>query len=76
MQLGINGNELDELQPTFIDLKDESSAVGARLELELLENEHGDGGFDSEMEYAAGLFDREQMDSFHNLYVEILAAAC
>ena len=72
LQLGINGNELDELHPTLMELNDEFSAAGARLELELLENEYGDGGFDSEMEYAAGLFDREQMDAFHDLYVKIL----
>ena len=43
-----------------------------RLELELLENEYGDGGFDSEMEYAEGLFDPDQMKAFHELYVDLL----
>ena len=72
LQLGINGDELDVLKPTLIELNNDFSAAGARLELELLENEHGDGGFDSEMEYAKGLFDPTQMEDFHNLYVEIL----
>ena len=48
------------------------AAAGARLELELLENEYGDGGFDSEMEYAEGLFDPDQMKAFHELYVDLL----
>ena len=48
------------------------AADGARLELELLENEYGDGGFDSEMEYAEGLFDPDQMKAFHELYVDLL----
>ena len=72
LQLGINGDELDSLHPTLIPLQDEFSAAGARLELELLENEYGDGGFDSEMEYAEGLFDREQIETFHDLYIETL----
>jgi G3E family GTPase len=38
----------------------------------LLENEYGDGGFDSEMEYAEGLFDAERMKAFHELYVDLL----
>ena len=42
------------------------------LEMELLENEYGDNGFDSEMEYAEGLFNKERMEAFHDLYVEIL----
>ena len=42
------------------------------LELELLENEYGDGGFDSEMEWAEGLFDEKKMWAFHDLYIEIL----
>lgn len=48
------------------------AADGARLELVLLENEYGDGGFDSEMEYAEGLFDPAQMKAFHELYVDLL----
>ena len=35
------------------------AADGARLELELLENEYGDGGFDSEMEYAEYINQRD-----------------
>ena len=56
----------------MIELIDEFSAAGARLELELLENEFGDGGFDSEMEYAEGLFDKDRMEAFHDLYIQIL----
>ena len=72
LQLGINADELDEMKHELIELQDEFSAAGARLEMELLENEFGDGGFDSEMEYAEGLFDRERMEAFHDLYMEIL----
>ena len=72
LQLGINADELDALHPQMIPLVDTFSAAGARLELELLENEYGDGGFDSEMEYAEGLFDPEQMKAFHELYVDLL----
>jgi len=72
LQLGINADELDELPHEMIELADEFSAAGARLEMELLENEYGDNGFDSEMEYAEGLFEKERMERFHDLYVEIL----
>ena len=72
LQLGINGDELDVLHPKEIELEDAFAAAGARLELELLENEYGDGGFDSEMEYAEGLFDKEQMKEFHELYIDLL----
>ncbi|MBQ7215596.1 MAG: amino acid adenylation domain-containing protein [Synergistaceae bacterium] len=72
LQLGINASELDSLNPTFIELEDDFTSAGARLELELLENEYGDGGFDSEMEYAEGLFDRQKMEKFHDLYADIL----
>jgi hypothetical protein len=72
LQLGINANELDVFHPKWVKLEDAFSAAGARLELELLENEYGDGGFDSEMEYAEGLFDAERMKAFHELYVDLL----
>ena len=72
LQLGINGSPLLPLEPHRAPLNDAFTAAGARLELELLENEYGDGGFDSEMEYAEGLFEEDQMKDFHNLYVEIL----
>ena len=72
LQLGINGDELDELKHELVELNDEFSAAGARLEMELLENEFGDGGFDSEMEYAEGLFDKERIEAFHDLYIRIL----
>lgn len=44
-------DELSALHPQGIQLEDAFTAAGARLELELLENEYEDGGFDSEMEY-------------------------
>ena len=72
LQLGINANELDELKHELIELHDAFSAAGARLEMELLENEFGDGGFDSEMEYAEGLFDKDRMEAFHDLYIQTL----
>ena len=72
LQLGINGSPLKALRPTLIPLADAFTAAGARLELELLENEYGDGGFDSEMEYAEGMFDREQIEAFHDLYIQTL----
>ena len=72
LQLGINGDEMDALPHELIELNDEFSAAGARLEMELLENEFGDGGFDSEMEYAEGLFDKERIEGFHDLYIQIL----
>ncbi len=72
LQLGINADELNELGAEFLPLEDEFSAAGARLEMELLENEYGDGGFDSEMEYAEGLFDAARMEKFHGLYTDIL----
>ena len=72
LQLGINADELSALRPTFIPLEDPFGAAGARLELELLENEYGDGGFDSEMEYAGGMFDAARMADFHDLYVRLL----
>ena len=72
LQLGINADELDELPHEMIELADEFSAAGARLEMELLENEYGDNGFDSEMEYAEGLFDKERMEAFHDLYIQTL----
>ena len=72
LQLGINGSELDELDPELIELEDEFSVAAGCLELELLENEYGDGGYDSEMEYAGQMHDRAVMERFHDLYVEIL----
>ena len=72
LQLGINGDELDPLHPEQLPLNNEFAAAGARLELELIENEYGDGAFDHDLDYAEGLFDRERMEAFHRLYVEIL----
>ena len=72
LQLGINGDELDVLHPTLIPLKDEFSAPGSLIALDLLENEYGDGGFDSEMEYAEGMFGKEQIEAFHERYIQLL----
>ena len=72
LQLGFGGEELDELKHEMLELRDDYSAAGARLELELFENEYGDGGFDSELDYAEGLFDKERMIAFHDLYIQIL----
>lgn len=72
LQLSINGDELDVLKPELIELEENFKSAGARLELELLENEYGDGMFDSEMEYAEGLFDRQKMEKFHDMYIGIL----
>jgi hypothetical protein len=72
LQLGFGGSELDELSHEMIELRDDYAAAGARLELELFENEYGDGGFDSELDYAEGLFDKERMIRFHDLYIEIM----
>lgn len=72
MQLGLGGDELNELPHEMIELKDDYSAAGARLELEIFENEYGDGGYDSELEYAEGLFDRDKMFALHDLYIEIM----
>ncbi len=72
LQLGFGGSELDELSHEMIELRDDYAAAGARLELELFENEYGDGGFDSELDYAEGLFDKARMIRFHDLYIEIM----
>ena len=72
LQLGFGGDELNELKHEMLELRDDYSAAGARTELELFENEYGDGGFDSEMDYAEGLFDKERMIAFHDFYIRIL----
>ncbi len=72
LQLAINGDELDTLAPEFLDLDDSYTKAGARLELELLENEYGDGGYDSEMEYMKNLYDEDNIHSFHDLYIKVL----
>lgn len=70
LQFGVNDNKLHILQATFIDLQDPFKSAGARLELELIENEADDGIF-SKMEYAEGLFEHQSMEKFHDLYIEI-----
>ncbi len=74
LQIDINGSPLDELHPTEVELGDDFAAAGARMELELLENNEKDGGYDSEINYAEGLFDEAEMITFHDHYVEILEA--
>lgn len=72
LQLGINGDELEPLHPEEVPLDNVFAAAGARLELELIENEYGDGAFDHDLDYAEGLFDEKRMEAFHALYVQIL----
>lgn len=72
LQLGINGDELDELSAEPVELDDPYSAASARLELELLENEYGDGGFDAELEYVKEIFDEDNIYRFHDTYVRML----
>ena len=72
LQLEINGDELNVLKPTLIPLEDQFAASRYMLELDLLENEYGDGGFDLRMEYADGIFRKEKMKTFHELYIRIL----
>ncbi|WP_026527872.1 non-ribosomal peptide synthetase [Butyrivibrio sp. VCD2006] len=72
LQLEINADELDELKPEFIELDDPYFAASARLELELLENEYGDGGFDAELEYVKEIYDEDNILKFHDTYVKML----
>lgn len=72
LQIGINGSPLDELGFTEVELKNVFIAAGARLEMELVEDEEGDGGFDFELDYAEGLFKEENIRKFNDLYVKIL----
>ncbi len=74
LQMGINGSPLDELHAELTELGDDFAAAGARLEFELIEDEDKDGGYDSEINYAEGLFDEKEMNALHDLYVEILEA--
>ena len=72
LQLGINADELDELSAELLELEDPYAAASARLELELLENEYGDGGFDAELEYVKEIYDEDNITAFHDSYVSIL----
>ena len=73
LQLGINGEEMDELPYEFIQLSNPfTQAASTQPELELLVNEYKDGGYDSEIEYPQAVFKREKMDAFHQLYIRIL----
>ena len=48
------------------------NAAPARLEFELVENEYGDGGFDLEVDYAEGMFDRDRIESAKALFSKFL----
>ncbi len=72
LQLGINADELDELENEKIELNNAFNAAPARLEFELVENEYGDGGFDLEVDYAEGMFDRDRIESAKALFSKFL----
>ncbi len=72
LQIGINGSPLKVLHPKLVPLEDVFTAAEVRVGLELLENEYGDGGFDSQIEYAEGFFDKDQIEAFHVCYTDIL----
>jgi len=69
-QLNINADELTELYPFRLELRNLHQAPGARLELEFLENDDNSGRFDSEMEWAGNCFSIGNMVHFHNLYID------
>ncbi|MCR4922394.1 MAG: AMP-binding protein [Lachnospiraceae bacterium] len=72
LQIGINGSELDELEPELIELDDPYLAAGERFEIELLENEFEDNGIDLEIEYISELYDEESIIRFRDSYIHIL----
>ncbi len=72
LQMGFNGEEIDDLNPTPIELANDFIASGARLEIELIENELGDGAYDLELDFASGLYEKEHMEEFHMLLVKLL----
>lgn len=72
LQMGFNGEEIDDLNPTPIELANDFIASGARLEIELIENELRDGAYDLELDFAIGLFEKEHMEEFHMLIVKML----
>lgn len=72
LQIGFNGSPFDVFHAELMTLDDNNAAAGSRLALDLLENEYKDGGFDSEMEYIEELFDRDYIESFHDLYIHIM----
>ena len=72
IQMGINGDELGTFRPEIIPLKDEYAAANTSLELVLIENEQGDGGFDSVFGYSSGLYSKGYMSDFQKIYTEIL----
>lgn len=69
-QLNINADELAELYPFRLELRNLHQAPGARLELEFLENDDSSGRFDSEIEWAGNCFSTEKMIQFHNRYID------
>ena len=72
LQIGINGDELNELSPEFIELDDPYSKASSRLEIEILENEYGDGAYDSEIEYVKDIFDEDNILGFQDEYIRLL----
>ena len=71
LQIAINGDELDVLNPTFIEIDDELTTAASPLEIDLLENEYGDEVYDSMIEYSKGMYSSEVVEAFHELYIRI-----
>ena len=67
-----DGMNILTIHKHIVPLNNEFAAAGDRLELELIENEYDDGVFDNDMDYAEGLFDKERIETFHDLYIQIL----
>jgi hypothetical protein len=72
LQLEINADELDELENERIELNNEFNAAPARLEFELIENEYGDNGFDLEVDFAEGMFDRKRIEDAKAIFDDYL----
>ncbi|MCR4891371.1 MAG: amino acid adenylation domain-containing protein [Lachnospiraceae bacterium] len=72
LQIGINGSEIDELEPELIELDDPYMAAGERFEIELLENEFEDNGIDLEIEYISEIYDEESIIKFRDVYINTL----
>ena len=72
LQLEINADELDELENERIELNNEFNAAPARLEFELIENEYGDNGFDLEVDFAEGMFDRKRIEDAKAIFGDYL----
>ncbi|MCR5007251.1 MAG: AMP-binding protein [Oribacterium sp.] len=72
LQIGINGSEIDELEPELIELDNPYLAAGERFEIELLENEFEDNGIDLEIEYIPEIYDEESIIRFRDRYINTL----